>query len=35
MNEDKTLTMLGYLLVTVAFFAVPATLSFLCYVMGV
>lgn len=35
MNEDTKITMMGYILVTVAVFAIPATLSLLCYVMGV
>ena len=35
MTQDKKLTILGYLLVTVAVFAIPTALSILCYVMGV
>ena len=35
MNQETKLTMMGYILVTVAVFAIPAALSFLCYAMGV
>jgi len=35
MNEETKLTMMGYILVTIAVFAIPAALSALCYVMGV
>lgn len=35
MTQDKKLTMLGYLLVTVAVFAIPTALSILCYLAGV
>jgi hypothetical protein len=35
MNQETKLTMMGYILVTVAVFAIPAALSFLCYAVGV
>lgn len=35
MNQESKLNIMGYILVTVAVFAIPATLSFLCYLVGV
>ena len=35
MNHDTKLTMMGYILVTLAVFAIPSALSILCYIAGV